>query len=186
MHRDFATEDALPRLLKWNLVSEKRHRGGGLRYVACTIEEAHSRLIAYWSSAYEALGRPPQEKEVPLTSLFANPNLELPPLPRALSLKSSASVNLRASSSATMAAAAAAVAAAPPGGDELESSPGPALSSLGAPKSVTFSQEEDIHFGGERGGAATVKSDVAAAASDQKTAKKASLWKRIFKSKGRK
>ena len=77
---DYAVEDVLPRLLEWDLVTTRKTREGVL-YVARGIEAAHGLLTARWSRAYQELGRPPKEKELPLTSLFANPNMELPPLP---------------------------------------------------------------------------------------------------------
>ncbi|GAX75535.1 hypothetical protein CEUSTIGMA_g2978.t1 [Chlamydomonas eustigma] len=74
---DFALEDTLPILLEWGLVRQRHNRLKGTEYVACSLEEAHDHLTKRWSSAYETIGRPQKDKELPLTSLLPNPKIAL-------------------------------------------------------------------------------------------------------------
>ena len=191
MQRDFAVEDALPRLMKWDLVSAQRLRGGESQYFACSIEEAHQRLVAHWSCAYEALGRPPQESNVSLTSLFANPNLELPQLIRqpSLAATATATATLRASSRRQETPVAPAMSPLGSGtanstalaADVVAEAAAASRSASGrtpGAKSVSYSQnlvaEDDLHRKG-------VEDDQK---SKQIKERRPSLWKRIFK-KGR-
>lgn len=76
---DFAVEDTLPRLLEWKLVT-KSEMNNQVVYNAAPVETAHRVLVQRWSTAYEALGKPPKFVTYPLTSLLADPEQELPML----------------------------------------------------------------------------------------------------------
>ena len=78
---DFAVEDALPRLLDWGLVVAKPDRSRGTIYNSVPFKEAREKLVAKWSDAYHALGKPPRKQDLPLNSLLSNPAQELPSMP---------------------------------------------------------------------------------------------------------
>ena len=54
---------------------------GGTIYNSVPFKEAREKLVAKWSDAYHALGKPPRKQDLPLNSLLSNPAQELPSMP---------------------------------------------------------------------------------------------------------